>query len=85
MSGTFGIKGSINTSLAFRQIGKIFESSTGIYSFRLKEKVNLVSKFINEFNTNFSSTINYGLGGCSISTMDGKIIFFYKIKSNSFI
>jgi len=58
-------------------IGNTFNSSSGRYISKLKEKMTMISKFTNEYGVQFSTAVNYSLGGCSISSFSGKIIFYF--------
>lgn len=39
----------------------------------------MISKFTNEYGVQFSGAVNYGLGGCSISSVSGKNNIFFKL------
>lgn len=86
MSGGLSITGGsdgVTTFDAFELVQRNFKSSTGRYTLKLKDKLTLITKFITEFGVNFSAALNYGVGGCSISNVESKILFFKCIKLTS--
>jgi len=56
-----------------------FNTNPGRFTLKLKEKLALIIKFINDFKVTLSGAYESTIGGCSSSNIDGeiKIIFFF--------
>ena len=72
-SGFWGssASGGLNTHKCCKHVDRLFNSSTGSYCSKLKDKLKLIMKFIHEFEINLSTALNYGQGGCSIFSIEG--------------
>lgn len=74
MFATKSLNGKIDSFKANRTISRLFQSGSGRFILKLRDKLKLITRFVEDFKSKFSSTVNYGKGGCSIANMDSKFI-----------